>query len=86
MTAGTAPVSDPAPPRRERSPAEPRDRRGPAPEARDKRGASAEVRDKRGLFERLIEFVSPGPDSRDELIRGAVAIAGGMTTDARAPC
>ncbi len=24
--------------------------------------------DKRGLFERLIEFVSPGPDSRDELI------------------
>jgi magnesium and cobalt transporter len=26
-------------------------------------------RDKRGLFERLIEFVSPGPDSRAELIR-----------------
>lgn len=25
-------------------------------------------RDKRGLFERLIEFISPGPDSQDELI------------------
>ena len=24
--------------------------------------------DKRGLFERLVEFISPGPDSRDELI------------------
>ena len=28
-----------------------------------------ELRDKRGLFERLVEFVSPGPDSKDELIR-----------------
>ena len=44
----------------------------PAPSRRDRgsdRGPSAEARDKRGLFERLIEFVSPGPDSRDELIR-----------------
>ena len=29
--------------------------------------AHAEV-DKRTLFERLVEFLSPGPDSRDELI------------------
>jgi len=47
-------VSDPAPSRRDRS-----------------ADASREptLRDKRGLFERLIEFVSPGPDSKDELIR-----------------
>ena len=64
MTAGTTPVSDPAPSRRDRG-----TDRGPSAEARDKRGLSTEARDKRGLFERLIEFVSPGPDSRDELIR-----------------
>ena len=46
-------MSDPAPTRRDRGP----DRGAP------------ELRDKRGLFERLVEFVSPGPDSKDELIR-----------------
>jgi magnesium and cobalt transporter len=46
-------VSDPASTRRDRGP---------------ERGAP-ELRDKRGLFERLVEFVSPGPDSKDELIR-----------------
>ncbi len=30
--------------------------------------ASAEKADKRSFFERLVEFVSPGPDSKDELI------------------
>jgi len=40
----------------------------PAPTRRE-RGHAPESRDKRGLFERLIEFVSPGPDSKDELIR-----------------
>ena len=57
-------MSDPAPSRRDRG-----SDRGPSAEARDKRGVSTEARDKRGLFERLIEFVSPGPDSKDELIR-----------------
>jgi magnesium and cobalt transporter len=54
-------VSDPAPTRRgpDRSPGEPR----------DKRGSASASRDPRGLFERLIEFVSPGPDSKAELIR-----------------
>jgi magnesium and cobalt transporter len=56
-------VSDPAPTRRERGPD-----RNPA-EPRERRGTSPDGRDRRGLFERLIEFVSPGPDSRDELIR-----------------
>ncbi|MEY3253282.1 MAG: magnesium transporter, partial [Pseudomonadota bacterium] len=46
-------MSDPASTRRDRVP---------------ERGAP-ELRDKRGLFERLVEFVSPGPDSKDELIR-----------------
>ncbi len=54
-------MSDPAPTRRgpDRSPGEPR----------DKRGSASASRDPRGLFERLIEFVSPGPDSKAELIR-----------------
>ena len=64
LTAGTTPVSDPAPSRRDRG-----TDRGPSAGARDRRGVSTEARDKRGLFERLIEFVSPGPDSKDELIR-----------------
>jgi magnesium and cobalt transporter len=45
-------VSDPVP-----STKGPREQRGSA------RGA-----DRRGLFERVVEFLSPGPDSRDELI------------------
>ena len=35
------------------------------PKGADKHGHQA---DKRSLFERLVEFVSPGPDSKDELI------------------
>jgi len=35
------------------------------PKGADKHGHHA---DKRSLFERLVEFVSPGPDSKDELI------------------
>ena len=40
----------------------------PAPErsARAPRGAAA---DKRSFFERLVEFISPGPDSKAELLR-----------------
>jgi magnesium and cobalt transporter len=30
--------------------------------------ASAEREDKRGFFQKLVEFINPGPDSRDELI------------------
>ena len=37
-----------------------RSARGPAP--------APESADRRSLFERLVDFVSPGPDSRDELI------------------
>ncbi|MFY9510644.1 MAG: transporter associated domain-containing protein [Rubrivivax sp.] len=37
------------------------------PSARSVRGAAAA--DKRSLFERIVEFVSPGPDSKDELIK-----------------
>ena len=39
------------------------------PSARPARGAAAAPADKRSFFERLIEFVSPGPDSKDELIK-----------------
>lgn len=38
------------------------------PSPRSARGASSHA-DKRSFFERLIEFVMPGPDSREELIR-----------------
>jgi magnesium and cobalt transporter len=38
------------------------------PQPRPHRAAAAVPADKRGLFERLVEFLSPGPDSRDELI------------------
>ena len=54
-TAGTCPVSDPPSTRPARLSA------GPA--ARADRG------DRRTFFERLVELISPGPDSRDELIR-----------------
>jgi magnesium and cobalt transporter len=50
-------VSDPAPHRPSRGPAG-------AP-----RAERSEPADRRSLFERLVEFVSPGPDSKDELIR-----------------
>ena len=40
---------------------------GKAPRPHGARGADKPV-DKRTLFERLVEFISPGPDSRDELI------------------
>ena len=36
---------------------------------RSARGQAAPGADKRSLFARLVEFVSPGPDSKDELIR-----------------
>jgi magnesium and cobalt transporter len=39
----------------------------PAPSRREQHAAAH--RDRRGLFERLVEFVSPGPDSKDKLIR-----------------
>lgn len=39
------------------------------PSARTSRAAHAAPADKRSFFERLIEFVSPGVDSKDELIR-----------------
>jgi len=39
------------------------------PSARSGRGAAAAPADKRSFFERLVEFVSPGPDSKDELIK-----------------
>ena len=39
------------------------------PSGRPARGATSPSADKRSLFERLFEFISPGPDSRDELIR-----------------
>ncbi len=37
------------------------------PSGRTRHGAAA-ASDKRGFFERLVEFISPGPDSRDELM------------------
>ena len=40
---------------------------GKAPRHPTARGADKHL-DKRTLFERLVEFISPGPDSRDELI------------------
>ena len=40
---------------------------GKAPRPHNARGAGKPY-DKRTLFERLVEFISPGPDSRDELI------------------
>jgi magnesium and cobalt transporter len=39
------------------------------PSARPPRGAHAERPEKRGLLTRLFELVSPGPDSKDELMR-----------------
>ena len=39
------------------------------PSSRSARGTAAPGADKRSFFERLVEFVMPGPDSRDELIR-----------------
>ena len=57
-TAGTCPVSDPPSTRPARLSA------GPAgPAARADRG------DRRTFFERLVELISPGPDSKAELIR-----------------
>ncbi len=38
------------------------------PSGRPGRAAHGASGDKRSLFERLVEFISPGPDSRDELI------------------
>lgn len=38
------------------------------PSQRSRQAAAAVSGDKRTLFERLVEFISPGPDSRDELI------------------
>jgi magnesium and cobalt transporter len=32
------------------------------------RGADSKTHDKRSLFERVVEFIAPGPDSKDELI------------------
>ncbi|MCK6433173.1 MAG: CBS domain-containing protein [Aquabacterium sp.] len=41
----------------------------PPPSSRSRSSSPSEKpADKRGFFERLVEFVSPGPDSRDELI------------------
>ncbi len=37
--------------------------------ARAHSGGSASKADKRSFFERLVEFISPGPDSKDELLR-----------------
>ena len=51
------PVRQPAPPVSE------------PPSARLPRAAAAAPADKRSFFERLLEFVSPGVDSKDELIR-----------------
>jgi magnesium and cobalt transporter len=39
------------------------------PSTRSARAASAAGADKRTFFERLVEFISPGPDSKAELIR-----------------
>ncbi|MDP3611624.1 MAG: magnesium/cobalt efflux protein, partial [Rubrivivax sp.] len=37
---------------------------------RSREAASADFRqDKRSVFERLVEFISPGPDSKAELIK-----------------
>jgi len=41
----------------------------PHPPSRAARGAAGAGADKRSFFERLVEFVSPGPDSKAELIR-----------------
>ncbi len=39
------------------------------PSSRSARGHAAPGADKRSFFERLVEFVLPGPDSRDELMK-----------------
>ena len=59
-TADTCFVSDPQPIRPSR--ATPAHGRPPRP-------AAADHADRRSLFERIVEFVSPGPDSKAELIR-----------------
>jgi magnesium and cobalt transporter len=56
-------LSDPHPPRSARP------GHGSPRADRPDRGERPERLDKRTLFERLVEFVSPGPDSKDELIR-----------------
>ena len=60
LTADTCFVSDPQPIRPSR--ATPAHGRPPRP-------AAADHADRRSLFERIVEFVSPGPDSKAELIR-----------------
>ena len=54
-------MSDPQSPRSARA--------GSAGADRHERPERGERHDKRTLFERLVELVSPGPDSKDELIR-----------------
>jgi len=54
-------VSDPQSPRSARA--------GSAGADRHERAERADRHDKRSFFERLVELVSPGPDSKDELIR-----------------
>jgi magnesium and cobalt transporter len=39
------------------------------PSPKSARGATPPSADKRSFFERLVEFVSPGPDSKDELMK-----------------
>ncbi|MBK1616639.1 magnesium/cobalt efflux protein [Rubrivivax gelatinosus] len=43
------------------------------PSNKSARGAPAPYADKRSFFERLIEFISPGPDSKDELMKTLAA-------------
>jgi magnesium and cobalt transporter len=57
-------VSDPQPSRPSRS-AHP----GAAHSKTSRAAAAAGITDKRSLFERIVEFVSPGPDSKAELIK-----------------
>ncbi len=57
-------MSDPHPARSARHP----DRHGKTASARGARGLVHRPAERRSLLTRLIEFISPGPDSRDELI------------------
>ena len=58
-------MPDPHPARSARS----SDRQGGKPaSARVARGAAAQAPERRSLLTRIVEFISPGPDSRDELI------------------
>ena len=61
-------MSDPHPPKSARAGSSNPSARADRNE-KTERGPRGAWRDQRSLFERLLEFVSPGPDSKDELMR-----------------